>query len=258
MAWLTGLGASTTLLVVCAVLFVEEAGLPLPAPGEVALAAAGLGVAGGELLWWVFLPAAVLACTLGALVGYSWAHSLGLAGPRAIARWLHAERSCERVIERLRTAGPRAIAGTRLVPGLRIYTTLGCGAVGVRRRVFLAGTVPATCLWVAAWTAVGAVAGQPAVRLLGAAEAVALHAALLVLVALGILVAVRRARRRLGMLLPPGWRAPRARADWGFPHGRGPETGAESPAWESPSSSLMTTRGSVQPRGGCSSQGGSR
>ena len=63
------------LAIVCGLLFLEEAGLPLPvAPGEAVLIAAGLLAASGVAPVWEILPLAHLAVTCGSLTDYTWAH----------------------------------------------------------------------------------------------------------------------------------------------------------------------------------------
>lgn len=62
MSPLQGLHGTLAIVVLCGLLFVEEAGVPLPfAPGEVTLLAAGLLIASGGLNAFVFIPLAIVA-----------------------------------------------------------------------------------------------------------------------------------------------------------------------------------------------------
>jgi len=191
-SFLSGVDGVTALILLCSLLFLEEAGVPLPfAPGEAVLIAAGLLIANGGLPWWLFIPAAWLACGVGLAVAYAWARAIGPSTMRTIAGRLRAERSYERVAARLRSAGPREIAVSRLIPGLRIYTTLVGGAVGIERSTFLIGALPAMAAWVVVFTALGAVVGLPAERAFGSAERLALRGAVLGLAGIGVYLAVR-------------------------------------------------------------------
>ncbi|MGC1908773.1 MAG: VTT domain-containing protein, partial [Candidatus Dormiibacterota bacterium] len=134
MSFLSGLHGVVAIVLLCSLLFVEEAGVPLPfAPGELTLLAGGLLIAAGGLDPWVFFPVAYAACVAGATVGYSWARVVGERGMTGLAVRFHKARALERVAARVRAARPLGIGASRLIPGLRIYTTLVAGAFGVRR-----------------------------------------------------------------------------------------------------------------------------
>jgi len=93
------------------------------------LVAGGLLVASGGLNPFVFVPLAIVACIAGSLVGYGWARLVGEKGLAAVARRLRQQKALERVSARVRSAGWLGVAICRLIPGLRIYTTLVAGAV---------------------------------------------------------------------------------------------------------------------------------
>lgn len=179
--------------IVCALLFLEEAGLPLPiAPGEAVLIGAGLLVAGRAEPIWLMAPLAYASVCCGALVGYAWANRIGPQRVRAIAVRLHAGGPYDRAATRLRAATPLQIAASRLVPGLRVYTSLVAGAVGLSLRRFLMGIMPASALWVLVYLSLGYFVGAPLERLLGRFEAYGLRAVLVVVVVAVWLLAARR------------------------------------------------------------------
>jgi membrane-associated protein len=176
-SFLTALHGAPSLVIVCAVLFAEEAGVPLPiAPGEVVLIGAGLLVASGALPVWVVLPAAYVAVLAGCLTGFAWARAIGPDRLRGLASRLRAERGFDRVTLRLRDVGIAGIGVSRVVPCLVIYTSLVAGAVGVSPRRFALGVAPAIAAWAAGYTALGIFFGVPAERLLGRYENLALRA----------------------------------------------------------------------------------
>lgn len=179
--------------IVCVLLFLEEAGLPLPiAPGEAVLIGAGLLVArGSESIWWI-LPSAYVAVCCGVLVGYTWANRIGPARVQALAIRLRAGGPYERAAARLRAATPIQIAASRLLPGLRVYTSLVAGAVGLKLGRFLTGVLPVSALWVLAYMGLGYFVGAPLERLLGRLEAYGLRAVLVALVVVLWVLAARR------------------------------------------------------------------
>jgi membrane protein DedA with SNARE-associated domain/DNA-binding transcriptional ArsR family regulator len=192
MSFILGLHGAVALVLFCSLLFAEEAGVPLPFPGELVLIAGGLLIATGGLQPWVFVPLAYASALSGALVGYSWARFVGERGLSDLADRLHQRRRLERATQRLRQAGPGSIAISRLVPGLRVYTTLVVGAAGINRRTFLRGVAPATLGWVGVFVVIGIVAGVPAVRFLSRVEDLVVQGGLLIVLGVGGYFGIRR------------------------------------------------------------------
>jgi membrane protein DedA with SNARE-associated domain/DNA-binding transcriptional ArsR family regulator len=209
MGFIQGLHGTVALVLLCSLLFAEEAGVPLPTPGELTLIAAGLLIATGGLDPWLFLPLAVASCLAGSATGYGWARLVGEHGLRSLAERLHQTRRLERVSARLRQAGAREIALSRLIPGMRVYTTLVAGAAGVERRRFFIGIGPATALWVIAFTVLGVVAGVPAERFFTQVQQLAVQGGVLVAIGVGGYLAILRlpeGGHEALFRLPPGLR----------------------------------------------------
>ncbi|MBJ7593689.1 MAG: DedA family protein [Candidatus Dormibacteraeota bacterium] len=197
MNFLTGLNSAVATVLICVLLFIDEAGVPLPfIPSEVLLIVAGLLIASGTLNPFFFYPVALLALVGGSFTGYSWARRVGPQRLRRVAVRLRAARAYDRATRRLARADVRHIALARLIPGVRPYATLCAGAAGVPARTFMEANVPALIGWTALMTAIGFVAGAPAEHALTAVEAQLFNFALSggLLVALGV-VAYRAARR---------------------------------------------------------------
>ena len=193
MNFLEGLHGAVAIALLGGLLFTEEAGVPLPfAPGELTLLAAGLLIAAGGLDPYIFIPVALIACIVGSLVGYTWARAVGDRGLQALARRIHQQRSLERVSGRIRSAGWGGVAVSRLIPGLRIYTTLVAGALRVRRTTFLLGMAPATVIWIAVYVALGVLAGVPIEHFFTAVQKLAIQGAILVVMGVGCYFLVRR------------------------------------------------------------------
>jgi membrane-associated protein len=210
-SFLQGLHGVVAVVLLCGLLFAEEAGVPLPfAPGEIVLLAAGLLIAAGGLDPWVFVPLAMVVCVAGSVVGYSWARLVGERGLTSLAQRLHQQRNLERVSKRVRSAGWVGVALSRLIPGLRIYTTLVTGAVRVPRRTFIVAMVPSTVVWVGAFVALGTVVGIPVEHFFNQVEQLAVQGVILVVMGLGIFLAIRRTPPSTGaglVRLPRGVRA---------------------------------------------------
>jgi membrane protein DedA with SNARE-associated domain len=182
----------SALVVLCSLIFVEEAGVPLPmAPGDLLLVGAGVLVSTGGLDPVVFLPLAFLASLCGAMVGYTWARAIGARALWALAERLRAGRHLEKAAERLRSAGPWTILVARLIPGLRINTTLVAGALRVPRRTYLAGLIPSIIVWEAVFVGLGAAVGTPVEHYLGRLEHLMLRGAVFILIGLAGYLAVR-------------------------------------------------------------------
>jgi len=164
-SFLQGLHGAVALALLTGLLFAEEAGVPLPfAPGELTLLVAGLLIVSGGLNPYVFIPLALVACIAGSLVGYSWARVVGDGGLRALAKRLRQLRNLERVERRILSTGWVGIAVTRLIPGLRIYTTLVAGAVRAPRRSFILAMVSSTVVWVGVYVALGILVTERVLR----------------------------------------------------------------------------------------------
>ncbi|MFN2568083.1 MAG: DedA family protein [Candidatus Dormibacteria bacterium] len=193
MSFLTGLHGTIATILICSLLVVDEAGVPLPfAPSEALLIVAGLLIASGGLSPFVFLPLACVAMVLGTFIGYSWARAVGPGPLRSLAGKLGAKRGYDRTTRRMTNAGPGSIALTRLIPGMRPYATLLAGAAQVPVRTFMTGAVPAAVVWCGVLTFLGFAVGVPAERFLGAVAELAFSGAILVV--LGV-VAYRSARK---------------------------------------------------------------
>ena len=206
--FLSGLHGVVAIVLLCSLLFVEEAGVPVPfAPGELTLLAAGLLIAAGGLDPWVFVPIAFAACVGGAMVGYSWARIVGEHSLTGLAARFHQGHALQRVASRIGSSGPVGIGVSRLIPGLRIYTTLVAGAFGVRRRTFLLALVPSTAIWVVVFVVLGMLVGIPVEHFLSQLARLAVQGAILVVIGIGGYLAIRRApaREREPLVNLPAW-----------------------------------------------------
>jgi hypothetical protein len=149
----------------------------------------------------------LVACIAGSLLGYSWARAVGDRGLRALAKRLRQQRNLERVEGRILSTGWVGIAVTRLIPGLRIYTTLVAGAVRAPRRSFILAMVSSTLLWVGVYVTLGILVGIPVERFLNQVQKLALQGVILVVMGVGCYIAVRKtpASSGAGLVRVPRW-----------------------------------------------------
>lgn len=198
MTFLPAFHGVLAILVLTALIFVEETGVPLPlAPGDLILISAGVLIASGAISPWAFVPAAIAAAIAGGLVGYSWTRAVGARGLRSLATRLRIDSRLDRLERRIQRAGVAGIVvGRVLIPGMRVNTTLLAGALGVPRRTFLIALVPSVVVWVAVFTGLGVVVGVPLEHLLARVDRTLVQGAELIAVGAAGYLAARYAPSR--------------------------------------------------------------
>jgi membrane protein DedA with SNARE-associated domain len=119
-------------------LLLEEAGVPLPVPGDVLMLVVGVRVHQSHLVLWQVLAVMEAATVLGAGSLYAVSAHAGRPLAYRYGRFLRLNpERLGRAEDWIRQGGWRAIVLLRLVPGLRIATVVGCGIFGVPFRLFL-------------------------------------------------------------------------------------------------------------------------
>jgi membrane-associated protein len=129
-------------------LFAEEAGIPLPIPGDVFIAAMGAAGRAGHATFIVTTVIVMSATLSGSAILFETSRRLGQPFLLRIGHrfGFDADRAV-RVELWLKRRGAVAIVAGRLTPGLRIVVTVAAGAFGVGRTQFLCGTAVASVLW---------------------------------------------------------------------------------------------------------------
>lgn len=208
--WVQGLNGTTLVAVICALMFLEELGVPLPfAPGDLVLAIGGIAIAGGRVNPAMFVGAVGVSILIGALLGREIFALLGWNRLMRVAEPLHARGALERVSGLLQRGGWRAVFTARLIPGLRVHTTQVAGVSRIPRPTFLAGLIPATAVYIGAFVGLGAAFGRPILALIHEAEHQVLIAiALVVAVVIAFLLTRSPVRRTLASLEAGGWTGP--------------------------------------------------
>ena len=138
-------------------LFLEEGGIPLPAPGDTVILLAGAQIDRGQ----ASIPIVVLFVVMATLLGSSllyWISRLG--GMPVVLRVCQFLRIKEERVERLggwvrRHRGVAIVFG-RLTPGLRTVTTIAAGVFQVNYTAFLAYTALSATIWAGIYIFLGA------------------------------------------------------------------------------------------------------
>jgi membrane-associated protein len=188
------------------VIFAEEMGIPLPAPGDIAITWAGYLTTTGTINH----ALAYVAVVSGAITGSFCLYSLSRRfGHPFLVRFggligLDDER-LQRAENAFRRWGPWAIILGRHIPGLRIVISAFAGVFDVPARIFVPCVAISATIWAAIFIELGRALGRNGRFLIRIVPVRMLPVVTLGLIAVAILYAVyervrqplRRARRRL-------------------------------------------------------------
>jgi len=189
--------ATHPLMVIAALIFIEELGVPSPVPGDLMMLLAGVEVAQHRQHLWVILLVMELATIAGASGLFGVSRRVGRPFVTRYGRFIHLtpERlgRMERTVQRY---GARSVVAGRLIPGLRIITPIAVGVLGEPFLVFLPALALGGFMYILVLTLTGVFIGPAA---LDAFERLSLPvAALCSFIALGVLFfVVRKARSAL-------------------------------------------------------------
>jgi membrane protein DedA with SNARE-associated domain len=193
------------LLVIAALIAVEEFGVPSPVPSDLMMLLAGTLVARHAERLWVVLLVQTLATVAGASGLFLISRRLGRPFVLRYGRFIHlTPERLAKVEATVRRHGARAVIAGRLIPGLRIVTPIAVGALDMPYIAFLPALVCGGFLYLLAFTLAGMFIGPAALdafeRLM---QPLTAHSTLLALAAL--LYIARRARpalrRERGLIL---------------------------------------------------------
>lgn len=190
-----------------AVLFVEEAGVPIPVPGDVFIAAIGAAGHAGAASFGLTVAVVAAATVSGSAILFELSRRMGHPLLLRVGRrfGFDADRAA-RTDRWLQRRGAAAIVLGRLTPGLRIVLTGAAGALRMPRRTFTIGTAVASVIWATLYYWLGFVLGAGAAGVLRRAAGRALQDP--DAVAVLVIAAVPGAAGVAGTLL---WRRKRAR-----------------------------------------------
>src|SRR6266536_5032382 len=154
-------------LAVFVLVLIEEAGVPLPLPGDLIMVVAGFRVHQGQmsLIW------TLLSLEAATIAGSSFLYWLAARGGRPLlyryGRYIHLERDkLDRAEAWVTRHGALAVVIGRITPGLRIPTAIAAGVFGIRYAVFLPSIALGSSLYILFWVLLGYFAGPQALDLL--------------------------------------------------------------------------------------------
>ena len=158
--------ASHTLTPIAIVLFIEEAGIPSPIPGDGLMLMGGVRSAEGHVSLFTVLLVEEVATILGALLLFSVSRRLGRPVVVKFGRYVGlTDERLSRAEARFRDHDRRTIFIGRLIPGLRVPTVVAAGVLEVPMQRFLPAMATGAMVNLTTFTVLGAVVGRPVVRL---------------------------------------------------------------------------------------------
>ncbi len=178
-------------------LFVKEAGVPVPVPGDLLVLGAGVAAAGDPATGLAALGAILLAGYAGGGLQFLLVRGTLRRAMLAVLARLGVPRArIDALSERLRRSGVRGVAVARATPGVRIAAIAASGLAALPLSTFGAGLVAGNTVFVGGHFALGYVAGPPALSLLPSGGLVVAVAAFVFLALVGAVgwLAIRRRR----------------------------------------------------------------
>ncbi len=138
-------------------LFLEEGGIPLPAPGDTVILLAGAQIDRGQASIPIVVLLVVMATLLGSSVLYWISRLGGMPVVLRVCQVLHIrEERLDKPGAWIRRHRGVAIVFGRLTPGLRTVTTIAAGVFQVNYTAFLAYTALSATIWAAVYILLGA------------------------------------------------------------------------------------------------------
>jgi membrane-associated protein len=172
------------LLGLVGLLFIKEAGVPIPIPGDLLVLGAGVAAATNGASASLVLAAILIAGFVGGSLQFLLVRG-ALRGPLlALAARVGVSRErLDRLADWLRRRGIRGVAVARVTPGLRIGAISASGLAALPFPVFLGGLVAGNTLFVGGHFLLGFVVGAPALALVASEGGVAVGVVLVVVLA---------------------------------------------------------------------------
>ena len=150
------------------VILLEEMGVPLPAPGDVAITYGGYLTTRGAIPYPLAYVAVVSGAVLGATVNLTLSRRYGLRFIHRFGPFLGiTEERLEAGEKLFKRWGPWAIIVGRHIPGMRIVLSALSGILNVPYRVFIPCVAVSATIWAAIFLELGRLLGPKARDLFG-------------------------------------------------------------------------------------------
>jgi len=138
-------------------ILVEEAGCPLPLPGESLIIYAGSRIARQEMSALRVFSAVVPASAIGCTILYFLARTGGRALVRKVGHRIRLDEArLDRMEAKAKRIGPVAVLIGRLTPGIRVPTDVAAGIFRIPFRYYLPFALLATCIGLTFFLYIGA------------------------------------------------------------------------------------------------------
>jgi membrane protein DedA with SNARE-associated domain len=145
------------------VIFFEELGVPLPVPGDVAIAYGGYMTTTGAMQFPTAFLAVVAGAVLGSACNLTLSRRFGRPFVRRFGPYLGITDERLAWAERIFTRwGPWAIIVGRQIPGMRIVLSALSGILGVPYRVFIPCVAISASIWAVIFLEIGRLLGPRA------------------------------------------------------------------------------------------------
>ncbi len=182
-------------------LLIEEAGVPLPAPGDIVIMLAGYRASMGEMGVMEAAIAVTLAVQFGSVILYTISRRFGHTVLFKYGRLVHLDQAKLSKVEGwIQRHGAIMVLVGRLTPGLRTPTSIMAGAFEIPLYKFMFFTTIAALTWSGFWLASGYFFGKklvPVVKYFHYSGYVLFGAAIVVVVVLLLRKRQGDARRRV-------------------------------------------------------------
>ncbi|OGD92706.1 hypothetical protein A2697_04050 [Candidatus Curtissbacteria bacterium RIFCSPHIGHO2_01_FULL_41_44] len=148
-------------------LFLEEAGIPLPVPGDVFIFIAGTQSRMGKINFLEVVGIVFTATVLGSSILYFISAKLARPVVLKLGKFLRVdETKINKVSRWFSQKGGTAIVIGRLTPGFRTVTSIAAGLLGFPYPTFLGFTGIAAIIWAVLYFTLGFVLGREAIAVL--------------------------------------------------------------------------------------------
>jgi membrane protein DedA with SNARE-associated domain len=182
-------------------IFVEECGIPLPVPGDTLVAYSGYLATQGRSNPLLVISVATVATAGGSSILYWIAYHFGHRFVIKYGRFIHlSEKRVNQVGGWFKKYGALAIVLGRLIPGMRVPTTVMSGVFEVPYRVFVPATFVAAAIWAGIYFTLGYVLGREYLllgRFLVSNYRLALAIVAIIVVSVALYLLARRANSAL-------------------------------------------------------------
>ncbi|MFB9244783.1 DedA family protein/thiosulfate sulfurtransferase GlpE [Massilia antarctica] len=188
-------------LIVFALVLVEQIGLPIPA--FPILIVAGALAAGGEISWPMCLAVSIGACLISDVFWFNAGRFYGKRILRLLCKISLSPDYCvSQTEDRFKRFGPKSLMVAKFIPGFNIIASPMSGALGVSTPRFLAFSMTGSLLWSGTGIAIGAIFHSSVDKVLAMLEDMGGTALMVLLTLLALFVLykyIERRRFRQGM-----------------------------------------------------------